>query len=414
MNKIRSDGVKENVDKLGGLLEMLVRSGEAVRSGCREMFAGDKARADSPVLEKKILERVAASETNVLNALEAISKRIDKQDMLISNLALESQNKGPGVGEISNDGPTARIATGDKLNSLQEALAGHGVKLDKVIECMDGDNKEKWTDVVRKSRGLRTKKTGGTDSVRPVTADAARPGIFPVDQPKKAPTKPVCSRPLAVMVSDDKEQFPELLSTIRRSVNPDVTGNSIARIRKTGTGKLLIEINGDAKAAESVKAEVERSLGPMARVRKLEDTSAVEIRDLDGMTTGDEVVRAAMEQTGEGVVRLVSIREVNGGARAAVVVLSKIAARRICAEGRLRVGLVYARVRQAELPARCFRCLAFGHLSRDCQGVDRSKRCWRCGVDGHFAKACGADEEARTAFRRILGGAGMTDDKSRP
>lgn len=40
MSKIRSDGVKENVDKLGGLFEMLERSREAIKLECRVLRLG--------------------------------------------------------------------------------------------------------------------------------------------------------------------------------------------------------------------------------------------------------------------------------------------------------------------------------------------------------------------------------------
>lgn len=42
------------------------------------------------------------------------------------------------------------------------------------------------------------------------------------------------------------------------------------------------------------------------------------------------------------------------GAQAAVVLPPVAVTRKLCAMGRLRVGLVYARVRPSDLPMRCF------------------------------------------------------------
>lgn len=44
--------------------------------------------------------------------------------------------------------------------------------------------------------------------------------------------KPRHSRPLVVLITKDDEQFPELLKTVRRKVDPGVTDNSISRMRK--------------------------------------------------------------------------------------------------------------------------------------------------------------------------------------
>lgn len=107
---------------------------------------------------------------------------------------------------------------------------------------------------------------------------------------------------------------------------------------------------------------------------------------------------------GGNAARVVNIREVFGGAQTALVVLPSIAAKRLCVEGRLRVGLVYARVRPTEICERCYKCLSFGHWARTCGGIERSACCFRCGVEGHFSRDCTATREAATAFRAALTG----------
>lgn len=116
------------------------------------------------------------------------------------------------------------------------------------------------------------------------------------------PVKPPRSRPPAVIVTKDDEQFPELLKTIRRTVNPEATGNAIERIRNT-----------QKRAAESVRKEVVRSLGPTAKVKKMENSATIEIRDLDGETNSEEVVGAVADLSGGTTARLVSLRKTFGG-----------------------------------------------------------------------------------------------------
>lgn len=176
------------------------------------------------------------------------------------------------------------------------------------------------------------------------------------------------------------------------------------RMRQTGKNELLIEINGGTDSADSVRAEVERSLGSDAKVRKLEESSPVEIRDLDEETSKDEILDAVNTYTGGNVARVVNMRKAFGGAQTALVVLPSVEAKRLCEEGRLRVGLVYARVRPTEIRERCYKCLSFGHWARSCSGVDRSACCFRCGAEGHFSRNFTATMEAATTFRAVLTG----------
>lgn len=177
------------------------------------------------------------------------------------------------------------------------------------------------------------------------------------------------------MVSDDNAQFPELLKTVKKNVNPLVTGDSITRLRRTMKGELLIEVSSGSETMSTVKAEVERSLGPGARVRRLEDMFPIELRDLNEESTSEEVRVAVATSCDSDNVRVVSIRKMFGGAQAAVVMLPAAAARKLCAVSRLRVGLVYVRVRFSDLPTRCFKCHSFGHMARECSGDDRGSRC---------------------------------------
>lgn len=230
--------------------------------------------------------------------------------------------------------------------------------------------------------------------------------------------RPPRARPAAIMVSNDKVQFPELLKAIRSKVDPRVTGDSITNMRRTLKGELLIEVSGGTEAMSTVKAEVERSLGPGATVKRLEDLSPVELRDLDEETTAEEVREAVSACCGGGSVKVASIRKMFGGAQAAIVLLPAATAKKLCTVGRLRVGLIYARVRPSELPTRCFKCHSFGHMARECSGADRGSRCWRCGEAGHFSRDCEAPRKKAAAYRAILTGqAGIfgnaaTDDQT--
>lgn len=152
-----------------------------------------------------------------------------------------------------------------------------------------------------------------------------------------------------------------------------MTGTAITRTRQTQQGNLLIEINGGADSAAMVKQEVERSLGPGAVVRMTDNLAPIEVRDLDEMTTKEEILQATLALGDANGARVVSIRRAYGGAQVAVVLLPKQVARKICEIGRIQVGLVYARVRPTELSNRCCRCLAFGYEAKNCTGVEGAR-----------------------------------------
>lgn len=345
LSKIRSDGVKLNVGKALSHFITLSR----IRENLHEEMRDKIARMPSEAKSCDASNRVAELEVKVLDVLDRVQERLTSQEEVLAKL---------------NAPPRPPVPLG-----------------------------ETWTTVVRRPKP-KTKPTGESEpkDSRGVVGAPARQ------------LRPPRSRPPVIVVSDDSAQFPELLKTMRRNVNPQVTGDSITRMRRTMRGELLIEVSGGSEAMSSVKAEVERSLGPGAKVRKLEDMSPVELRDLDEETTSEEVRAAAAASCGSDNVRVVNIRKIFGGAQAAVVMLPSAAARKLCAVGRLRVGLVYARARPSDLPMRCFKCHSFGHMARECSGDDRGSRCWRCGEAGHFSSACTAPREKAAAYRSTLVG----------
>lgn len=161
-------------------------------------------------------------------------------------------------------------------------------------------------------------------------------------------------------------------------------------MRRTKSGDLLIEIKGDSEQVEAVRAEVSRSAGEDIEVRTLQQKALLEIRDLDQWASQEEVIEAGVMASGANrdAVRMIGLRKRYGGTQTALVVVPTALCRNVLLQGRVRVGMVNCRVRQGVSRDRCFRCLSFGHTSKDCDGPDRSKWCKRCGSQSRFAKDC--------------------------
>lgn len=286
------------------------------------------------------------------------------------------------------------------LDLVQEKLASEG----KTLEAMTSspstalDPEARWTEVVKRSRGgLKQPKQPEPMDSKTVVKTSTRQ--------KRQPR----ARPLAIAVAMNDKDFPELLKTVKRNVVPTVIGDSITKMRRTHRGELLIEVRGGTDSAEKIRDELARTLGTDARVRKLESTSPVEICDLDEVTTKEEVLGTITSFLGFEGARVVSIRKAYGGSQTAVVVLPSGMAGKLCTAGRLRVGLISARVRPTELRLRCFRCFAFGHTMQECTGTDCGTCCWRCGGEGHLSRDCKATRNEAEAFGAIFSSPAMSN-----
>lgn len=405
MPRVKTEGIRDCVDELCALSETLYKSRDEVRSEYRSLVAGEKARADTLVTENKVLDRVATSEAIIIGALDAISKRLDTHDATITGLTMDGAAQ-----ELKTRAESATRTAAISLSKIAERMedkfmgvldlvqtklaeqdGAHAKQTVAFPQRPDAETPTSWTEVVKKPRKAR-----GMGELRPGLSEPHK---------QASTVKPQRLRPMAVIVAQGKEQFPELLKTIRQKVDPVVTGTSISRLRQTKTGNLLVEINGGSEKAEIVRAEIERSLGPNTSVRLADDSRPIEIRDLDGLTTKEEVLKAIADSCGPSGAKLVSLRIAYGGAQTAVILLSAAMAKRLCDAGRLRVGLVYARVRPTELPNRCFRCHAFGHIARECAGVDRTTCCWRCGEPGHQSRVCTATLQVAKSYKDALSNA---------
>lgn len=346
--RVKSEGVKDSVEHVTSLISQFGMAREKLSAEWRAKLISPDLHAEAA--DNRMVARVETLERKVMGTLNLVHTKLTDQDITLAKL-------------VAGPSPQPKTAS-------------------------------QWTEVVKQARGR--------PSVPSASQDKA--------EKSKPQTKILRTRPLAVIVSKADEQFPELLRTVRRAVNPGTTGNSIAKMRQTKAGALLIEINGGADSAEVIRAEMERSLGPGTAVRMAESLSPVEIRDLDGFTTKEEVLEAFSVHGCPNRSKIVSLRKAYSGAQTAIVVVPDQMAKRLCAVGRIRVGLVYARIRPIELPTRCFRCLAFGHVSRDCKGTDRSSCCWRCGEVEHFSRGCTAKPDAASAFRYVLTRSSQSSD----
>lgn len=265
-NSVNVEGVKENVERSVNTMIFYRKARDALQADWRARIQV----AGLETLGNKMTYRVEVLELRVMGVLDQVNKKLIEQDGIVAELIISKVSAQP--------------------------------------------EEQKWTEVVKRPRSGTNKQPK-----KPVEEAAAGNGDRAVKSIRLM--KSLRARSLAIMISKEDEQFPELLKMVISSVNLKVTGNSNTRMRKTTKENLLIEINGGANEVEVVKEEVVRSLGQAAKVQRMVNEAPIEVRDLENETMSEEVLSAVLFLVGEGLVRLVSLRKTFGSAKTAVMVL---------------------------------------------------------------------------------------------
>ncbi|XP_054280004.1 uncharacterized protein LOC128998059 [Macrosteles quadrilineatus] len=218
-------------------------------------------------------------------------------------------------------------------------------------------------------------------------------GKAPPFSKKPRPRKPRAEAILINLLGG--RSFAEVLGRLKSKAKPEETDTIVKSIRCTQNGKVLLEL-GKSGDRVAFAAKVREALGDHGTVQELEPRTSVEIRDLDGLSTEAEV-REAINKAIPDIQNADSLkvwltRPNRSEQRIAIAEMRNQDASKLLNLTHLRIGWVNCRLRRRVVVPRCFRCLGFGHSSRNCKGPDLSKNCFRCGGSGHNRKNCTAAE----------------------
>lgn len=195
---------------------------------------------------------------------------------------------------------------------------------------------------------------------------------------------------MVTVKAQEGKTYADLLKKVKEQVDIKEIGVTIKNARKSGKGDLLLTVEGGNDKATILQQAIKTKMKDV-EVNKRRTANTIYISGIDATTTEDEIVGAltATSKVQCDQVKVVSLRTGRNEECTAVVELPKDIAADMIGKGKIEIGWSICRVRERIFIARCFKCLDFGHKTRDCSSqVNRTDECLNCGKMGHKAKEC--------------------------
>ncbi|CAG9823989.1 unnamed protein product [Phaedon cochleariae] len=98
----------------------------------------------------------------------------------------------------------------------------------------------------------------------------------------------------AILISGKDMTYADLLRTVKRSVNPSELGAEVKNIKKTKNGNILLTVSNGYEKAEALKRKIEEKV-PVATTSHLVNKTVIHIKDLDEVSTEEEIKDAITE-----------------------------------------------------------------------------------------------------------------------
>ena len=203
--------------------------------------------------------------------------------------------------------------------------------------------------------------------------------------------KPRARGEAIIIKPNEGKTYAEVLTKIRLNAGTDQL--NIKSVRRTKNGAVLMELIKDSNNTGALCQRIKEVVGQEGAVKNLIPRQTLEIKDLDSLTTKEEVEDAFKRELNglAGGIRINLTKANSREQKMAFVEIDERSALELIKVGKIRVGFVIARFGTKINVQRCYRCLGYGHIAKDCEGPERKDACYKCGETSHKAGNCSAE-----------------------
>lgn len=193
----------------------------------------------------------------------------------------------------------------------------------------------------------------------------------------------------------NKGTYAEMVKELQGKISIEELGIKVRNIRETRNGNIRITAIGGEEARGKFINQVKEKMEGTATAETDEIMKTLFIKDIHETVRTEELegelrkVIAEVRTREEGIKINLAKTSNKNGVRYAFARMSLMAANYILNKGVIKVGWTECRVEELNTPKRCYKCLSFGHIARECQQAERrDDMCLRCGKTGHTVKNC--------------------------